>query len=286
MTTKNIAPQKFAPSQKFTSRSCSLFLLPLLLCGVGLGSIDFATACAQEQEESSRREAEAIRKIEAAGGRVMQISAADPTREVSFYLAGKSIADEHIKDLAAVENVVWLNLANTGVTNEGLKALTGLNLKKLHLEKTGIGDSGLAHLKGLKDLEYLNLYATSVTDEGLKHLYGLKKLKKVYVWKSKVTDAGMKALEGQIEGLNVVGESKLPVFEEPKKEQKKEPKKDAKEKQPVSKEEQLAAREKALAEKEKALQEKEKALQQREESLKQKEAKLGEKSDKKPDAKK
>lgn len=222
------------------------------------GAANPATVSAQE---SSRREAEIIKKIEEAGGRVMRISSADASREVSFYLAGKKIADANLKDLDVVQNIIWLNLANTAVTDEGLESIAGLKLQKLHLEKTGIGDSGLMHLKEMKDLEYLNLYATKVTDEGLKQLAGLKKLRKVYVWQSKVTEAGMKSLEKQIPGLKVVGESKLPVFV--KKEEKK-----------ATKEEQLATREKKLKRKEKKLNEKEAALKKREEELKKKEQDL------------
>ena len=235
----------------------------LLLCFCFSIVVNQPTVRAQNQKESSRRQTEIIAKIETAGGRVMQISSADPTREVSFYLAGEKIKDEQLKGLDAVENVIWLNLANTAITNEGLKHITDMKLTKLHLEKTGIGDDGLVHLKEMKDLEYLNLYATSVTDKGLKHLAGLTKLKKVYVWQSKVTDAGMKELEKQISGLKVVGESKLPVFV-----------KKVEEKKPDGKpavNRKLAKRTKALNQREKALNEKEAELKKREEELKKKE---------------
>ena len=195
----------------------------------------------------------------------MQISSADSTREVSFYLAGKKIEDQHLKDLGNVSDVIWLNLANTAVTDDGLKEIAGMKLQKLHLEKTGIGDSGLAHLKDMSDLEYLNLYGTTVTDAGLKHLEKLSKLKRLYVWQSKVTKEGMKSLEGKIPGLKVIGESKLPVSPPPKK------KEDAKAKEAKAKEAKLKSREQAVAKKEKELKEREAALQKREEAIEQKE---------------
>ena len=235
-----------------SGRKSSITFL-LFCCGVFL-SVKSPTVLGQDKEESSRRETEVIKKIKANGGKIMQISSADSSREASFYLAGKKITDAHLKDLGAVRDVVWLNLANTAVSNDGLEKIAGLKLKKLHLEKTGIGDAGLVHLKEMVDLEYLNLYATAVTDEGLKHLTGLKKLKKVYVWQSKVTEAGMRELEKQIPGLKVVGESKLPVFEEPK----------------VSKEDQLKAREDAIAKKEQELKKKEKSLNEKVEAIKKK----------------
>jgi len=241
---------------KQTAFKTRLSVAALLFFGAMFFDANAPTLSAQDKVESSRREAETIKKISEAGGRVIQISSADASREASFYLAGKKITDAHLQDLGVVKNIKWLNLANTSVTNDGLKSIAGLNLQKLHLEKTGIGDAGLVHLKEMKDLEYLNLYATSVTDEGLKHLAGLTKLRKVYVWKSKVTEAGMKALEKQNPGVQVVGESKLPIFK------------------PPTKEEKLAAREKELKQKEKNLNSKEESLKKREEALKKKEQDL------------
>lgn len=245
------------------------------------GTLVFANAqssFAQEKEESSRREAEVMKRVEACGGRIMQISSADNSREVSFYLAGKNVKDEHLKDIVALKEVVWLNLANTGVTDAGLKEIVGLNLKKLHLEKTGVGDAGLMHLKDMKDLEYLNLYATSVTDAGLKHLEGLSNLKKLYVWQSKVTKEGMKALEGKIAGLKIIGESKLPVPPPPAKKKEAEKKKEAKKETPADK---LKAREAAVQQKEKELKAKEEALKKREEALSKQEQELKDKAEKK-----
>ena len=195
----------------------------LLVCAGVIATLSPGSVSAQEKEASSTVEMSAIKSVRAAGGRVLQISAADPTREVSFYLAGKKVGDEQVSNVGSIENVIWLNLANTEVTDSGLKHIAGMKLQKLHLEKTGIGDAGLAHLKDMSDLEYLNLYGTSITDKGLKHLSKLSKLRRLYVWQSKVTETGMKALEKQIPGLKVIGECKLPVIEKPKKEK---PKKD------------------------------------------------------------
>ncbi len=84
-----------------------------------------------------------------------------------------------------------------------------LPLTKLHLEKTQIGDDGLAHLKELANLEYLNVYATQVTDAGLEHLTGLKHLKHLYVWQSGVTEEGIKKLNESLPELVIVGEIKM-----------------------------------------------------------------------------
>ncbi len=161
-------------------------------------------------------EMDVIKQLEAAGGRVMNISAENEDKDVSLYLAGEAIQDEHVLLLRNISNIKWLNLANTAVTDAGLEGLAEMKLTKLHLEKTGIGDAGMVHLKDQKELEYLNLYATKVTDAGLEHLAGLKKLRKLYVWQSGVTEAGMAKLNEQLPELEIVGEVKVksPVVEE------------------------------------------------------------------------
>ncbi len=220
----------------------------------------------QDKDKSSRREMALIKKIEDSGGRVFQISAADTTREMSFYLSDKPIGDEQIKDISSVTEVIWLNLAGTDVTDEGLKSLEGMPLKKLHLEKTKIGDNGLAHLKSFKDLEYLNLYGSKVTDAGLEHLKELKNLKKLYVWKTGVTEEGIKKLNESLPELKITGELKLEpvVVEDPAKEkaEKEKAEKEKAEKEKAEKEK----TEKEKAEKEKT--EKEKAEKEKAEKEK------------------
>lgn len=201
-------------------------------------TLDFSTSpvAAQDKDQSSRREIEAIKSVEATGGRVYRISAADNSREISFNLSSKPIGDEQLKDINSIGEVIWLNLAGTKITNEGLKHLTGMPLIKLHLERTKIGDDGLKHLKSLKDLEYLNLYDTKVTDAGIEHLKDLKKLKKLYVWKSEITEDGIMKLGKLLPDAEVVGALKLEpvVIEEPKKE---EPKKEEAKKDEAKKDE-------------------------------------------------
>ena len=178
-----------------------------------------ATGIAQGQDEttSSRRETEAIKQVESNGGRVYRISAADTSREVSFYLSSKPISDEQLAGVNSISEVIWVNLAGTDITNDGLKHLSAMPIQKLHLERTKIGDDGLKHLKSFKDLTYLNVYDTKVTDAGLEHLKDLKNLRKLFVWKSGVTEEGIKKLNESLPELQIVGELKLEpvVIEEP-----------------------------------------------------------------------
>ena len=102
------------------------------------------------------------------------------------------------------EQITWLNLGRTSVSDEGMEAVGQLkNLTKLHLEKTAVTDDGLAHLKELQRLEYLNLYGTAVTDAGLTHLESLTSLKSLYLWQSQATREGADRLTASIPGLEV-----------------------------------------------------------------------------------
>lgn len=186
-----------------------LLILAGCLLTSSLGMTDSGRLLGQEKEVSSRRETEAIKAVESAGGRVYRISVADMSREISFNLASKPIGDDHLKGLNGISNVIWVNLAGTKITDEGLQQLAGMPLKKLHLERTQIGDAGLAHLKSFKELEYLNLYDTKITNTGLEQLKALKGLKKLYVWKTAVTEDGMKSLRDALPDLEIVGELKL-----------------------------------------------------------------------------
>ena len=166
-------------------------------------------AVARAQEEQlptvAAADAQAVQKINGLGGGAMPLAANTNLLSVNFSLAGAKIDDAALESLKGVgEQLVWLNLAGTSVTDGGIKALAGLkNLRRLHLEKTGVGDEGLASIKGLTELQYLNLYGTKVTDKGLTALAGLKKLKNVYLWQTAVTDGGAAELAKALPGVYI-----------------------------------------------------------------------------------
>jgi len=168
-------------------------------------------------------DAGALEKLNQAGAVAMPLAANTNVVSVNFGLAGGKIGDAALADLKPLtEQLVWLSLAGTSVTDAGLAALKEFkNLQILHLEKTSIGDEGLAHLKGLTELRYLNLYGTKVTDKGLEHLKGLAKLKNLYVWQTSVTEAGAGALGKAIPAVNVNLGVEAPAPEAPKKDEKK-----------------------------------------------------------------
>ena len=66
-----------------------------------------------------------------------------------------------------------------------------------------ITDAGLAHLRGLSELEYLSLTATRVSDAGLDTLRGMPKLSTLNL-PDTVTDGGVKKLAGHLPNLEHV----------------------------------------------------------------------------------
>src|SRR5579863_294284 len=110
-------------------------------------SLAFSASVALAQEEQlptvPPADAQAVQKINGLGGGAMPLAANTNLLSVNFSLAGAKVDDAALESLKGVtEQLVWLNLANTSVTDAGLKCLAGLkNLRRLHLEKTGIGDA-------------------------------------------------------------------------------------------------------------------------------------------------
>lgn len=102
-------------------------------------------------------------------------------------------------------NVIWLDMSETAVTDRGLAVLKGFkNLTRLSLDQTAVSDAGLVHLPALPHLKYLNLYGTKVSDQGLKVVAGCKNLKSIYLWQTQVTSQGVAALQQRVgEGVEI-----------------------------------------------------------------------------------
>ncbi|MBI2432364.1 MAG: c-type cytochrome [Candidatus Hydrogenedentes bacterium] len=149
--------------------------------------------------------AEKLAKLQEQGAVAMQLGQTSPLVRVDFQLAGEQVKDEALPQLAEIaDQLTWLNLANTAITDAGLASLAPLKkLTSLHLEKTKITDAGLQQLCTLENLQYLNLYGTAVTDAGLEPLKGLKNLRRLYVWQTQVTAQGADGLKQAIPGLDV-----------------------------------------------------------------------------------
>ena len=119
--------------------------------------------------------------------------------------AADKFGDKEIAELAPVaDQILWMDLARSKVTDDGLSTLSKMaKLERLHLENTAVTDAGIAQIAGLKNLEYLNLYGTKITDAGISKLVGNKALRKLFVWQTAVTQDAAKKLEAAVPGLVV-----------------------------------------------------------------------------------
>ncbi len=135
----------------------------------------------------------------------------DPDR-FSFAFQGKTFDDEALARFIKTygDRIRGLYLENTGVTDEGLRALAGLS----HIETLAIGnldprqrppgidlspeavtDTGLVHLKGLKSLRNLTLGGLPITDAGLAALNDLPNLGGLYLYGTRVRGPGLGRLK-------------------------------------------------------------------------------------------
>jgi serine/threonine protein kinase/Leucine-rich repeat (LRR) protein len=106
------------------------------------------------------------------------------------------ITDTGLESLAALKDLVGLDVSETAVTSAGLRRLAGLTaLESLSLQGTAVGNEGLKHLRDLKALRDLRLGRTRVTDAGLDNLQELTELRVLWLADNeRIADAGLKAL--------------------------------------------------------------------------------------------
>jgi hypothetical protein len=125
--------------------------------------------------------------------------------EYTAAIAGPAFGDAELLKLGSVGNdLLWLDLSRTGITDAGLTALSKMpNLERLDLRGTAVGDEGVLALASLSRLESLSLYGTRVTDAGLPALQGLSSLRRLYVGGTKVTETGLASLRKARDELHV-----------------------------------------------------------------------------------
>jgi len=100
-----------------------------------------------------------------------------------YAVRAKNITDRDlaglVKELAGLPALVLLNLSeNRSITGAGLAHLRGLpGIRYLNLSSCGLSNPGLEHLKGLPRLERLDLsYCNRLTDLSVKSLRALQNL--------------------------------------------------------------------------------------------------------------
>ena len=147
-----------------------------------------------------------IQKIQKIGVAIMPIANEQNWLMVNCINAA-NLNDTQVQSLfsSVFEQVIWLKLGDTKITDKGLETISGFkNLTKLSLEHDAITDAGIGKLQNLKNLVYLNLYGTKVSDKGIQALSNLKKLHTLFLWQTQVTQAGVDKLKKLLPNTEIV----------------------------------------------------------------------------------
>jgi len=81
-----------------------------------------------------------------------------------------------------LENLTFLRLAHTNITDVGLKKIRRLkNLTTLDICNTTLTDEGMEYIGELQSLTTLDIPGKEITDDGLQHLVGLKNLRSLRI---------------------------------------------------------------------------------------------------------
>ena len=155
----------------------------------------------------------AIAEIRRLGGVVEFAEAGDgqPAIVTKVDLHGSKATDADLVCLEGLTSLRTLDLRLTSIGDEGVAHLRRLTeLRFLNLFRSQLSDAGLASLSGMKDLETLLIGGTKVTDSGLAQLKGFAKLRKLSLFDTQVGDAGLVHLMGlsRLETL-LIGMSKV-----------------------------------------------------------------------------
>ena len=154
------------------------------------------TAADIPQAEVKKADDDAIAKLKKAGVIIVPVAQNSNYLSASFVSASAG-TDTLLKLLQPVQQqLVWLNLGNSSLTDTGMQMIAKLNnITRLHLNNTAITDNGLAQLKADTNLHYINLVHTSVTAKGVGELKTIKNLRSIYLYQSAVDKTEWPALK-------------------------------------------------------------------------------------------
>ena len=136
-----------------------------------------------------------LKRLEAAGARVLRISAGSNYLVVSF--PADTLERDALAALSRIrDNVVELKCSDMPLGDELTAAAAGCpRLVRLWLDHTHVTGKGLGVLQGLNELRYLNLTGTAVDENGVRVLAKLPKLRELYLYQTNIQRAAWPALK-------------------------------------------------------------------------------------------
>ncbi len=132
---------------------------------------------------------EVLQTLEVFGVQVVPVSANENYVKVSLlHVEDEALPTALSELILAKDQIVWLDLSNKPLDNEGLKVVSQLDrLTKLNLSGCNLSDDALLHLATLKNLQSLNLVNNKITEKGIAHLAGMPELKNLYLYGNMIT---------------------------------------------------------------------------------------------------
>lgn len=139
-----------------------------------------------------------------------------PAVPFGLYLDGRQVNDDTLESMRGLKQLQILRLYITGITNAGLKKLTGFDqLRKLEVygnclftsHRSPLTEQGLGAVSRLRSLEWLNLSESVSSDAGLEKLTALKQLRALDLRGTEITDAGLQKIAplNQLKWLSIAG---------------------------------------------------------------------------------
>lgn len=118
------------------------------------------------------------------------------TGEADQIVLTTEINQDELRNLGELTSLRVLCLENGYVTDEGVAHLRGLsNLEQLKLWKSPLGDAGIEALAGLTNLRLFNVPDAQFTDQALNLLAQLPQLELLRIGSPNITDAGIDSLQ-------------------------------------------------------------------------------------------
>jgi hypothetical protein len=116
---------------------------------------------------------------------------------IRLYLDTCGVKDKDLQEVGQLNNLQWLTLYRSEISDAGLKHLAGLKkLNRLGLHDSNVGDEGMKIVANFTGLEVLGIGKTNVTDIGLAELAALKQLWLLDIAETAITDASIVTLLG------------------------------------------------------------------------------------------
>jgi Leucine-rich repeat (LRR) protein len=183
-----------------------IFFVLLLVCTSIFSLAGCGNASNKKVEVKEVTEKAVLESIIRLGGKVKRDKGG---LEVDFI--GPQFNDDLLVSMRNLKDLKVLSVTLSSITDRGMESLKQhRQLQELYLDgfpgkRVRIGDAGLAHLKGIKDLRKLGLSEADVTDRGLSYLKDLKELESLNLRGTQITDDGLAFLEGfkKLEQLSI-----------------------------------------------------------------------------------